>query len=80
VEKIPDKLGHRRPGDISGRRRSDAQKASLSFLGGGDPNVASLGQTLTNGLGSAKTAWWLPAFLLAAIFTLVALLIVPGYN
>ena len=37
-------------------------EASLSFLGVGDPNVVSLGQMLTNGLESATTAWWVPAF------------------
>jgi peptide/nickel transport system permease protein len=49
-------------------------EASLSFLGVGDPNVISLGQMLTNGLESATTAWWVPAFPGAAIFTLVVLL------
>jgi len=49
-------------------------EASLSFLGVGDPNVVSLGQMLTNGLESATTAWWVPAFPGAAIFTLVVLL------
>ena len=49
-------------------------EASLSFLGVGDPNVVSLGQMLTNGLESATTAWWVPTFPGAAIFTLVVLL------
>jgi peptide/nickel transport system permease protein len=49
-------------------------EASLSFLGVGDPNVVSLGQMLTNGLESATTAWWVPAFPGAAIFALVVLL------
>ena len=49
-------------------------EASLSFLGVGDPNVVSLGQMLTNGLESATTAWWVPAFPGAAIFILVVLL------
>src|SRR5215472_4103210 len=49
-------------------------EASLSFLGVGDPNVVSLGQMLTNGLESATTAWWVPAFPGAAIFVLVLLL------
>jgi len=49
-------------------------EASLSFLGVGDPNVVSLGQMLTNGLESATTAWWVPAFPGAAIFALVLLL------
>jgi peptide/nickel transport system permease protein len=53
-------------------------EASLSFLGVGDPNVISLGQMLTNGLESATTAWWVPAFPGAAIFTLVVLLNVLG--
>ena len=49
-------------------------EASLSFLGVGDPNVVSLGQMLTNGLESATTAWWVPAFPGATIFVLVLLL------
>ena len=49
-------------------------EASLSFLGVGDPNAVSLGQMLTNGLESATTAWWVPTFPGAAIFTLVVLL------
>jgi peptide/nickel transport system permease protein len=49
-------------------------EASLSFLGVGDPNIVSLGQMLTNGLESATTAWWVPAFPGAAIFALVVLL------
>jgi len=49
-------------------------EASLSFLGVGDPNAVSLGQMLTNGLESATTAWWVPAFPGAAIFFLVVLL------
>jgi peptide/nickel transport system permease protein len=53
-------------------------EASLSFLGVGDPNVVSLGQMLTNGLESATTAWWVPAFPGAAIFVLVVLLNAVG--
>ena len=53
-------------------------EASLSFLGVGDPDVVSLGQMLTNGLESATTAWWVPAFPGAAIFVLVVLLNAVG--
>jgi peptide/nickel transport system permease protein len=53
-------------------------EASLSFLGVGDPNVASLGQMLMHALQFMRMAWWTAMFPGLTIFVIVLALNLVG--
>lgn len=53
-------------------------EASLSFLGVGDPNVVSLGQTLIHALQFMRMAWWTATFPGLTIFVIVLALNLVG--